>query len=96
MGWFRRKSALDRQEEVLKAVLEASKAQSDAVAQIAKAFATYLDSFKVSSAPELREHADADAWQREEIADMEAKGLPIGATELDRLRWIARTVDFSS
>lgn len=96
MGWFSRRSDADRHEAILKAVLETSKAQSEAVAQIAKAFASYIDSFKVNGSPEMREHADAGVWEREAIAEMEAKGLPVGATELDRLRWIARQVDFSS
>src|SRR5262245_40954464 len=65
VGWFSKRSRADRDEELLKAVLETSRAQSEAVAQIAKAFASYLDSFKVNGAPEAREHADITQWQKE-------------------------------
>lgn len=95
MGMFNRKSRKEREMELMKAVIDASKAQSEAVAQIAKTFAAYIDSFKVDSPPEQRQHADQMAFERETIEEMEARGLPVGATELDRLRWIAKTVDFS-
>ncbi len=78
------------------AFLDLQKTQAQAFTQMAGSFQTWIESFKVDGPTELRLPADAEAWQRETVAEMEQAGLPVGATELDRLKWIAHNVDFGS
>jgi hypothetical protein len=96
LNLFNRKSKADRDYELLLGVLEASKEQSRAMTQMAQAFSDFIGSFKTDGVPQVYEPADKLAWQEETIAEMESRGLAVGATELDRLRWIAKQVDMAN
>lgn len=89
------KSRTEREFELLLGVLEASKEQSRAMTKMAEAFSDFIGSFKVDGTPQVYESADRLAWQDETVAAMQEQGMPIGATEIDRLKWIARQVDMA-
>ena len=92
--WFRR-----RQEEraaflaALHAIRDVSIANAAAQQEMSKAFRVWMESFQVNAAPEMRENSDVVAWQSQAVAKMEAAGLPVGATELERLEWLATQMD---
>lgn len=81
---------------LLMGMLATQQEQAKAFTALAGAMTAWIGSFRVDAPPEVRQSAEALAWEAETTREMEAQGLPVGATELDRLRWIAMANDFSA